>query len=180
MFKDEVARRVEDVIDPKEGVCGICHAVAEEICQMGGSIVAYERLKGILARILDDNDNVIGEGFDIVWSPAVLAAELDAGIIPPTIAEDLRRDGTSTEDKIELVSDMFGFGRVVSPAVIALTIINEQGGRTLIRREGLGVVAVFHDEKDEEISRSPVSYCPTCAVVVGAAKTPFLAQKIKE
>lgn len=180
MFKDELAARIKEVIKPKEGVCGICHAIAEEVCQMGGSIVAYEQPSGILARILDDEGNIIGEGFDIVWSPAVLRALIDTGIIPPEIEDDLKRDGTSTKEKIELVADMYGYGRVVSAAVIALTMINEMGGRTLIRREGLGVVAIFRDELDEEIVKSPVSYCPTCAVVVGAAITPFIAERIKE
>ncbi|HIE32328.1 MAG TPA: hypothetical protein EYP67_08160 [Methanosarcinales archaeon] len=163
-----------------EGACGICHAVAEEVCESGGAITAYERPNGILAKILDDEGDVIGEGFDVVWSPAVLAAEIDAGLIPSDIAEDLKREGTNTKEDIERVADLYGYGRVISPAVIALTTINEMGGRTLIRREGLGVFVSFRDKDDEEIGRSPVTYCPTCAVTVGAARTPFLVEKIKE
>lgn len=180
IFKENVRPHLKDIIEPREGACGICHAVAEEVCAQGGAIVAYERPNGILARILDDQGNTIGEGFDVVWSPAVLAAEIDAGIIPTDMAEDLRREGTNTEEGIERVADLYGYGRVISPAVIALTTINEMGGRTLISREGLGVVVSFRDEDDEEIGRSPVTYCPTCAVVVGAANAPFLAEKIKE
>jgi hypothetical protein len=180
MFKDNVRTHLEDVIEPREGACGICHAVAEEVCSHGGAIVAYERPNGILARILDDKGNIIGEGFDVVWSPAVLAAEIDAELIPSNIAHDLKREGTNTKEDIELVADLNGYGRVISPAVIALTTINDMGGRTLIQREGLGVVVSFRDKNDEEIARSPVTYCPTCAVTVGAARTPFLAEKIKQ
>jgi len=55
MFKDNVRTHLEDIIEPREGACGICHAVAEEVCSHGGAIVAYERPNGILARILNDN-----------------------------------------------------------------------------------------------------------------------------
>jgi hypothetical protein len=59
-FKEELIKQVKDVVRPKEGACGICHAVAEEICHAGGSIVAYEQPGGILAKIFDDQGNVIG------------------------------------------------------------------------------------------------------------------------
>ena len=87
-FKEELIKRVKDVVRPKEGACGICHAVAEEICHAGGRIVAYEQPGGILVKIFDDQGNVIGEGFGVVWSPAVLAAELGAGQIPRMLPRD--------------------------------------------------------------------------------------------
>ena len=180
MYKEELIKRVEEVVRPKEGVCGICHGVAEEVCRLGGKVLAYERPKGILARILDDQGNVIGEGFGVVWSPAVLAAEIEAGLIPSELADALKREGTNTKEDIELVADLYGYGRVITPAALALMTIKSLGGRTLIKREGLGVVATFRDEKDEVIYKSPPAYCPTCAVTIGAARTPFLAAKLKE
>ena len=92
-FKENLITQVKSAVRPREGACGICHAVAEEICRAGGRIVAYERPGGILARIFDDQGNVIGEGFGVVWSPAVLAAEIDAGLIPDEVAEDLKKEG---------------------------------------------------------------------------------------
>ena len=180
MFKEDIRARLEGTIKPSEGACGICHAVAEAVCAESGAITAYERPDGVLTQILDDQGDVIGKGFDVVWSPAVLAAEIDAGLIPPDLAENLKIEGINTRADIKLVADLYGYGRVISPAVIALATINGMGGRTLIRREGMGVVVSFRDTNDEEIARSPVTYCPTCAVTVGAARTPFLAEKIKQ
>lgn len=180
MYRDELVERVARRVNPREGACGTCHAIAEEVCATGGSILAYERPSGILARITDDRGEVIGEGSGIVWSPAVLAAELDAGIVPADLEDRLRRDGTSTQDVVEKVAALFGYGRVVTPAVIALNMVKERGGRTLIRREGLGVVATFFDSNGNTIASSPPSYCPTCAVVIAAAITPEIADHVKK
>ena len=35
-FREDLIDRVKGVIRPKEGSCGICHAVVEEICALGG------------------------------------------------------------------------------------------------------------------------------------------------
>ncbi|MBC7086119.1 MAG: hypothetical protein H5T43_07130 [Methanomethylovorans sp.] len=179
-FNQQLIAKVREVIKPREGACGICHAIAEEICRAGGRIVAYERPKGILARIIDEKGNVAGEGFGIVWSVAILAAEFDAGLIPSQIAESLKREGINTQEDIDKVADLYGYGRVLTPAGMALMMVKEMGGRTLIRREGLGVVATFLDDKDNIISTSPPAYCPTCAITIGAARTSVLATKIKE
>lgn len=179
-LKDELIKHAKDAVHPREGACGICHGVAEEICRAGGRIVAYERPGGILARIFDDQGNVIGEGFGVVWSPAVLAAEIDAGLIPEDVAEDLKREGINTPEDIELVAALQGYGRVLTAAAMALVIIKNMGGRTLIRRKGLGVAATFLDKEGNVMAVSPPSYCPTCAVAIGAARTPILAEKIKE
>ena len=179
MFKEDLMKQVKDAVHPREGACGICHAVAEEICRAGGRIVAYERPGGILARIFDDQGNVIGEGFGVVWSPAVLAAEIDAGIIPADIARTLRNEGINTPEDIELTARLQGYGRVLTAAALALVAVKEMGGRTLIRRKGLGVVATFLDKDGNVIAESPPSYCPTCAVAIGAARTPLLAERIK-
>ncbi len=179
-FKEELAKNVKEAVHPREGACGICHAVAEEICRAGGRIVAYERPGGILAKIFDDQGNVIGEGFGVVWSPAVLAAEIDAGLIPEDLAKNLMREGVNTPEDIELVAALQGYGRVLTAAAVALMTIKNMGGRTLIRRKGLGVVATFLDKEGKVIAESPPAYCPTCAVAIGAARTPMLAEKIKD
>ncbi|MHC1585826.1 MAG: hypothetical protein ACXQS7_06195 [Candidatus Syntropharchaeia archaeon] len=167
-------------INKREGACGICHAIAEGVCEKNWKIKAYERPDGILARIFDEEENLRGEGFDVVWSSAILSAEIDAGLVPDDLIEDLRRDGTNSEEDVKRVADLYGYGRVITPAVLALNEINAIGGRTLIKREGLGVVSIFKDNKDREISRSPVTYCPTCAIAVGASRTDFLAEKIRK
>ncbi|MGA9100051.1 MAG: hypothetical protein WB392_14090, partial [Methanotrichaceae archaeon] len=179
-FKEELVKHIKEAVHPKEGACGICHAVAEEICRAGGRIVAYERPGGILAKIFDDQGNVIGEGFGVVWSPAVLAAEIDAGLIPENVVDDLMREGVNTPEDIELVAALQGYGRVLTAAAVALMTIKNMGGRTLIKRKGLGVVATFLDKDGKVIAESPPAYCPTCAVAIGAARTPMLAEKIKD
>jgi hypothetical protein len=180
MEYEDLIERVKSVTRPIEGACGICHAAAEEICNLGGTVVAYEQPDGILAKVTDDQGVVLGEGSGVVWSPAVLSAEIDAGLFQPEIAEALAREGTSTRDDMARVADMYGFGRVLTPAAVVLMTITELGGRTLIRRDGLGVIARFFDAEGEVISTSPPSYCPTCAVAIGAARTPFLAEKVKD
>ena len=179
-FKENLILQVKSAVRPREGACGICHAVAEEICRAGGRIVAYERPAGILARIFDDRGNVIGEGFGVVWSPAVLAAELDAGLIQEDVAEALKKEGINSEEDIRLTARLQGYGRVLTAAALALVAVKDLGGRTLIRRKGLGVVATFLDKDESVIAQSPPSYCPTCAVAIGAARTPLLAEKIRE
>ena len=179
-FKEELIKNVKSAVHPREGACGICHGVAEEICSAKGRIVAYERPGGILARIFDDQGNVIGEGFGVVWSPAVLAAEIDAGLIQEDVAEGLKKEGINTPEDIEKVAYLQGYGRVLTAAALALVAVKELGGRTLIRRKGLGVVATFLDREGSVIAASPPSYCPTCAVAIGAAQTPLLAERIKE
>jgi len=179
-FREDLIDRVKGVIRPKEGSCGICHAVAEEICALGGGVVAYEQPDGILAKVLDDHGETMGEGEGVVWSPAILAAEIDAGILPDEFVEPLLKEGTNSREDMTRVADMYGYGRVLAPAAVALMAVKDLGGRTLIRREGLGVVARFIDGKGETLAASPPAYCPVCAIVIGAARTPFLAEKIKE
>jgi len=179
-FKEDLIEQAKGAIRPREGACGICHAVAEEVCRAKGRIVAYERPGGIMARILDDQGNVIGEGFGVVWSPAVLSAEIDAVLIPEGVAEDLKREGINSEEDISLTARLHGYGRVLTAAALALTAVKELCGRTLIRRKGLGVEATFMDRDGSVLARSPPSYCPTCAVAIGAARTPLLADRIRE
>jgi hypothetical protein len=180
MFKEDLTDQVRGVIRPKEGSCGICHAVAEEICTVGGKVLAYEQPGGILAKVTDDRGNVMGKGWGVVWSPAVLAAEVDAGLIPEDIVDAVVKEGTNTKEDMKLVAALYGYGRVLTPAAVALMTIKDLGGRTLIKRDGLGVVARFIGRNGNEISASPPAYCPVCAIVIGAARTPFLARKIKK
>ncbi|MDH7508843.1 MAG: hypothetical protein QHH00_05540 [Methanomassiliicoccales archaeon] len=163
-----------------EGACGICHGTLEAITSEGGSVSAYERPNGILATIKDDSGNEIGRGFDIVWSPAVLAAEIDADLVPRNLKESLREDALTHDHEIDAVADLFGYGRVLTPSVIALQYINDIGGRTLIRREGLGVVARMFDKNDQLIVTSSVSYCPTCAIAKAAARSEVISSYVKE
>jgi hypothetical protein len=179
MFKKELTGKAKEVIRPREGACGICHAIAEEICALGGSVVAYEQPGGIVAKVTDNRGEIIGKGKGVVWSPAVLAAEADAGIIPEDIIDPLVREGTNSQEDMKRVAALYGYGRVLTPAAVALMTIKELGGRTLIKREGLGVVARFIDRNGDVISASPPAYCPVCAIVIGAARTPFLVKKIK-
>ncbi|MDM7935484.1 MAG: hypothetical protein QUS08_08880, partial [Methanothrix sp.] len=178
-FRESLEKRVRESAHPREGACGICHAAAEEICSAGGRVVAYERPGGILAHVIDDSGNVIGEGFGVVWSPAVLAAEIDAGLMPRDLAASLRQEGINTEEDIRLTAELQGYGRVLTSAALALVEVKGLGGRTLIRRGGLGVVAAFLDREGHLLAESPPSYCPTCAVAIGAARTPLLAERIK-
>lgn len=107
----------------------------------------------------------------------MLAAEINAGVLPENVASRLRAEGLSSDEDIERVAELFGYGRVLAPSVVALNEINALGA--VIRREGLGVVSIFYDKDGNEISRSPTTYCPTCAVVVNAARTDFLAERIR-
>jgi len=178
-FHDTVAFQVTQAAHPREGACGICHAAAEEICGAGGKIAAYEEPEGIRARIFDDRGEMIGEGFGVVWSPAVLAAQINAGLLPQDIVPALMKEGINSDEDIRLTARLQGYGRVLTASALALVAVKDLGGRTLIRRKGLGVVASFLNGDGQEIAQSPASYCPTCAVAIGAARTPLLAEKIK-
>jgi hypothetical protein len=178
-LKDKLIIQVKDAVHPREGACGICHAVAEEICRAGGRIVAYEEPGGIQARIFDDRGEVMGEGFGVVWSPAVLDAEIDAGLIEEEMAEALRQEGINSEEDIKLTARLQGYGRVLTAATLAPVAVKEMGGRTPVKRKGLGVQATFLDKEGKVIAQSPPSYCPTCAVTIGVARTPLLAERVR-
>ena len=176
---------VEDVraelqsLSRREGACGICHDVLEMICKKGGKAVTYERPDGVIAKIYDDKGEVVGEGKDIVSASAILSAELDAGVIPEPFASELSAVVTSEED-LRRTGEIYGYGRVITPASIALEEAKKIGGRTVIRREGIGVVAQAFDAQGNTFFKSPVCYCPVCAVVIGASRNEELAKKIRE
>jgi hypothetical protein len=110
----------------------------------------------------------------------VLAAEIDAGLIQEDVAESLRKEGINSEEDIRLTAKLQGYGRVLTAAALALVAVKEMGGRTLVKRKGLGVEATFLDNEGKVIAQSPPSYCPTCAVAIGAARTQLLAERIKD
>lgn len=178
-FVERVSRRTENLREV-EGACGICHGTLEETISQGGKASTFEEPEGVRAVIKNDEGDVIGEGFDIVWSPAILAAEIDAGLVPERMTSDLSRDALSSEIDIEKVASLFGYGRVLTPSVLALQFVNEQGGRTVIRREGLGVSATMQDKEGGVLATSSVSYCPTCAIAKAAASSEYLSAGIKE
>jgi len=177
-FKAKVKRQTEKLREV-EGACGICHGTLEAISDEKGIAVAYEKPNGILAMIKDDEGNVIGEGFDIVWSSAILAAEIDAKLIPERFEEKLK-EVLSDDEEIKAIADVYGYGRVVTPSVIALQFVKDLGGRTVIRRERIGVVARLFDGKGELIAQSPISYCPTCAIVKAIVKSEELRDFVKD
>ncbi|MBM4237204.1 MAG: hypothetical protein FJ151_01820 [Euryarchaeota archaeon] len=176
----ERVRKLTEELREIEGACGICHGALESITKEGGRVSAFEEPDGILAIVRDDAGEVIGEGFDIVWSPAVLAAEIDAGLIPKRFEEKLRNDALSDEKDLARVAALYGFGRVLTPSVIALQVVNEAGGRTTIRREGMGVVARMFDSDGEAIAASSVSYCPTCAIAKAAASSDVFSGLVRK
>jgi hypothetical protein len=176
-FVERVNKQTEELREI-EGACGICHGTLEAIIHEGGKASAFEEPEGVLAVIRNDRREVVGEGFDIVWSPAILSAEIDAGLIPERMRIKLAEDALSTDDDARRVASLFGYGRVLTPSVLALQYVNELGGRTLIRREGLGVSATMQDMEGRVLASSSVSYCPTCAIAKAAASSANLSAHI--
>lgn len=179
MWVEGIREELRDVLDTREGACGICHDVLEEICDKGGKAVSYERPEGVLAEIYDNKGNIVAEGFDTVSASAILRAELNAGLIQNQLDSELKKTISSPENRRK-VRSVYGYGRVITPASIALSEVKEKGGRIVIKREGIGIVASAYDEKEGKIFESPVSYCSVCAVIIGASRNPELWKKIKE
>jgi len=110
MWVEEIREELRGALETKEGACGICHDVLEKICDKGGKAVTYERPDGVLARIYDNDGNVVSEDLDIVSASAILRAELNAGFIPNPLDSELQKTVTS-EDDIRRVSSVYGYGR---------------------------------------------------------------------
>ena len=130
--------------------------------------------------IRDDHGHVIGEGFDMVWSTAILAAEIDAGLIPTELVAGLRREGLSSEKDVAAQAALYGYGRVLTPGALALAYVQENGGRTLIRREGLGVRAEMYAADGHMLAWSPTSYCPTCAIAKASVRNAEIRKHLAE
>jgi len=69
---------------------------------------------------------------------------------------------------------------VLTPASIVLREVKEKGGRTVIKREGIGIVARAYEGTGERIFESPASYCPVCAVLIGATRETEIAERVKK
>ena len=168
-FQSRVVRGVKKDLSLHEGACGICHLTLKNLSEAGGKALSYEVPEGTVSHILDNNGEVIGEGLDLVWAPSILAAQIDAGLIPPKTGRDLKKLLTNSTDRRN-VSKMFGYGRCVTPASKAISILWQEGGRVEIAREGLGISASLHNEDEKLISKAVTGFCPICAVNISVSR----------
>jgi hypothetical protein len=121
-FQSEILKKVKEELNPHEGACGICHLTLMKISEAGGKVFSYEVPDGAFSEILDHDDEIIGEGVDLVWAPSILAAQIDAGLIPASISRNLKKLLTNAQDR-QRVAEMFGYGRCVTPAGKAISIL---------------------------------------------------------
>ncbi|ADP77301.1 conserved hypothetical protein [Methanothermus fervidus DSM 2088] len=166
-------------LDLSEGACGICHEVLKRICENGGFTRSIELPEGCFSEVVDDSGEVIGKGKDITWAPSILKAQIDAELLPSDISHDLSKVLTSKID-LKKVSEMFGYGRVVTPASIVISKIWEKGGYVEIKKEGLGIKSLLYDSNDKLISEAVSSFCPVCAINISAAKNKKIRKEIQE
>ena len=178
-FQSKILQRVTEELNPHEGACGICHLTLKMISEAGGKVYSYEVPDGTFAEILDHNGEIIGKGIDLVWSPSILAAQIDAGLIPSSISRNLKKLLTNTQDR-QRVAEMFGYGRCVTPAGKAISIIWQEGGRVEISRKELGIRASLYDSEGNLISEAITGFCPICAVNISAARNHNLRERIKK
>ena len=178
-FQSEVLQKVKRDLNPHEGACGICHLTLKTISEVGGKVFSYEVPDGSVSKILDHNGENIGEGIDLVWAPSILAAQLDAGLIPASISRNLKKLLTNAQDR-QKVAEMFGYGRCVTPAGKAISILWQEGGRVEIGREELGIYALLYNAEGRLISEAVTGFCPICAVNISVAQNKKLRQRIKK
>ncbi|NYB52559.1 MAG: hypothetical protein HVN35_08390 [Methanobacteriaceae archaeon] len=176
-FKSIVVEGVKKDLNPHEGACGICHLTLKNISEAGGQAISYEVPGGTIAQIIDDNREVIGEGVDLVWAPSILAAEIDAGLLPEPAAKSLKKLLTNSKDR-KSVSDIFGYGRCVTPAAKAISIVWQDGGRVVIARKGLGIGASLYNRYGELISEAVTGFCPICAVNISISRNKDLKERV--
>ncbi|MCE5214466.1 MAG: hypothetical protein LLF83_07090 [Methanobacterium sp.] len=179
MISDEIISKVEKELVIKEGACGICHLTLKILSEYGGKAVSMERPDGIIAQVIDSQGEVLGEGLDIVWPPAILKAQISADLVPQKTAKDLLEILTTDKDR-KKVSAMNGYGRVISPAGTVLSRVWGEGGRVEIRREGIGIAAFLYDHDDELISDAISAFCPVCAINVAASRNKELFNEVKD
>lgn len=178
-FKEQVKKNLEGKLRIEDGNCGTTHKVLKEISMQGGKAVTWERPDGVFSKILDNNGNVVGEGEGITWPPAILFALVEGGFFPKEIESQLIKSLQCIID-MEKVSEIYGYGRVVTPVAAAYNEIWKNGGRVEIRRNSWGVEVVFIDKDNKEMAVGPISYCPTCGTAATIPRAPALAAKIKE
>lgn len=176
-FMERVLYSVRRDLQTPEGACGICHLTLEKLSLEGGMTVTYELPDGVGSLILDDGGEVIGEGMDIVWAPSILDAQIDAGLIPEEIARPLRNILTRKKDRIR-VSQIFGYGRCVTPAGVGISLIWGDGGRVEIHRKGLAVEAVLYDENGNLLSEATSAFCPICAINISISRNKALRNRV--
>jgi len=176
-FQSIVLENVERELNPHEGACGICHLTLKYISEAGGEVLSYEQPDGITAQILDHQGEIIGQGRDVVWAPAILAAQIDAGLIPETVTGNLKNLLTHPVDRLN-VSEMYGYGRCVTPASKAISILWQEGGNVEIVREGLGISAILHDGEGNLISKAVTGFCPICAVNISVSRNKSLKDRV--
>ncbi|MBC7101071.1 MAG: hypothetical protein H5T40_05560 [Methanobacteriales archaeon] len=167
------------ILDLTEGACGICHRILEEISNQGMRAESRECFEGVDAWLVDASGETVGVGRDITWAPAILRAEIDAGILPDDIAFELEDILTDKTD-LRRVARMSGYGRVVTSAGLIISLIWENGGYVEVKRDGIGVRAIFYDENGDEISNSVTGFCPVCAINISASRVPSIRRRIAE
>ncbi len=179
MISDEILTKVEKELVIKEGACGICHLTLKVLSEHGGKAISMERPDGIRAQVVDNQGEILGEGLDIVWPPAILKAQISAKLIPQNVSKHLLEILTTDKDR-KKVSAMNGYGRVISPAGTVLSRVWGEGGRVEIHREAIGIAASLYDHDDELISDAISAFCPICAINVAASRNKELFREIKE
>ncbi|HIH61370.1 MAG TPA: hypothetical protein HA298_01605 [Methanobacteriales archaeon] len=175
----DTLRVSSSILDLAEGACGICHRVLEELSNHGINAESSEFFEGVNARLVNTLGEAIGKGRDITWAPAILKAQIDADIIPEDIATDLEGVLTKRAD-LKRVAGMSGYGRVVTSAGLIISHIWENGGYVEVKRDGIGVRAIFYDKDGDEISNSVTGFCPVCAINISAGRVPSIRRKIAE
>lgn len=176
-FESIVLEGVKKDLNPHEGACGICHLTLKNISEAGGQAISYEVPDGTIAEIIDDKGEIIGEGMDLVWAPSILSAQIDAGLIPKATAKTLKATLTNSKDR-RSVSEIFGYGRCVTPASKAISTIWQEGGRVEIARNGIGIGASLYNNDDELISEAVTGFCPICAVNISVSRNKHLKEQI--
>ncbi len=177
-FEDEVLQSVSKEIRFQEGACGICHLTLKELSEKGGIVISREIPEGIVSQILDNKGRVIGEGTDIVWPPSILKAQINAGLIPEPISNELNAILTDKIDR-KRISSMFGYGRCVTPASVAMSLIWKDGGHIEIQREGLAISAALYDSNGRLIEQAASAFCPICAINLSVSRNDELREKVK-
>ncbi len=164
-------------LDFTEGACGICHRVLERLSDYHIRAESKECPDGVDAKIVDSAGEILGNGRDITWAPAILRAQINGDIIPESIAPDLENILTKKAD-LKRVARMSGYGRVVTSAALIISFIWKIGGYVEVKRDGIGIRAIFYDENGDEISNSVSGFCPVCAINISAGRIPFIRREI--
>ncbi|MEJ8543176.1 hypothetical protein U2150_06710 [Methanothermobacter wolfeii] len=163
--------------DFSEGACGICHAVLKELTETGLEAKTMECPEGVRALISDRSGRTMGEGMDITWAPAILDAQIDAGLMDDDTADKLRPFLTSGTDRRK-VAEMSGYGRVVNTASAVITHLWSEGGFIEILRQGPGIKVVFYSDKGDKIVSAASGFCPVCAINIAASRVPAIRKRI--